>query len=257
MSAATGGAATPRRARWPWVVLIIVVLIAVLVVAAEVIARAVVPSVVRGLVVDELDLPADQQLDVETSGILLPQLIAGSLDELRLSSDEITIGGITGAAEVIATGVPLGAGELGSAEGTVSIDQSQFAALLAASDLPISEISVEEPDITVHGGIPVLGREIPLSLTLTPGADGGDLMLTPVSAAVAGNEIDLQRLAAIFGDAGAALADTHRVCIADQLPAGITLTGLRIDGTAVVADISADGRIGVDETLLEPGTCPR
>lgn len=257
MSAATGGARARRRARRPWVVLIIVVLAAVLVVAAELIARAVVPSVVRGLVIDELELPADQQLDVEASGILLPQLLTGSLDELRLSSDEVTIGGITGAAEVTATGVPLSAGELGSAEGTVSIDQSQFAALLSASDLPISEISVDEPDVTVHGGIAVLGRQIPLSLTLTPGADDGDLMLTPVSAAVAGNEIDLQRLAALFGDAGAALADTQRVCIADQLPAGITLTGLRIDGTAVVADISADGRIGVDQSLLEPGTCPR
>ncbi|UNK69628.1 DUF2993 domain-containing protein [Microbacterium sp. H1-D42] len=250
-------AAPRKRARWPWIVLIVVVLLAVLAVAAELIARSVVPSTVRSLVIDELGLPADQQLDVEATGMLLPQLLAGSLDELRLSSDDVTIEGITGAAEVTATGVPLRGGALGSAEGTVSIDQSQFAALLEGSDLPITEVTLDEPDVTVHGGIPVLGREIPLALTVTAGADEGDLLLTPVSVAVAGNEVDIQRLAALFGSTGEALAGTHRVCIADQLPAGMTLTGLRVDGSRVVADISVDGRIATDESLLDPGTCPR
>lgn len=245
-----------RRARWPWVVLFVVVLLAVLVVAAEIIARSVVPSTVRSLVIDELDLPADQQLDVQASGILLPQLIGGSLERLDLSSDAVTIGGITGAAEVTATDVPLRGGALGSAAGTIAIDQSQFAEMLERSELPVNEITLEEPDVTVHGGIPVFGREIALALTLTPAADDGDVMLTPVSAQVAGNEVDLQRLAALLGGVGEALAGPQRVCIADQLPAGITLTGLRIEGTAVVADITADGRIAVDETLLEPGTCP-
>ena len=92
-----------RRARWPWVLLIIVAVVAVLVVAAEIIARAVLPSVVRGIVIEQLDLPADQQIDVAASGILLPQLIGGRLDELHLSSEKVTIGGITGSADVTAT----------------------------------------------------------------------------------------------------------------------------------------------------------
>lgn len=257
MTGAASGTAAQRRARWPWIVLIVVIVIAVLVVAAEMIARAVVPSTVRTLVIDELDLPADQQLDVEASGVLLPQLLAGSLDQLQLSSDDITIGGVNGAAEVTATRVPLRGGALGSADGTVAIDQSQFATLLEASDLPITEITLDAPDVTVHGDIPVLGRGIPVALTMTPGAAEGDLILTPVAAEVAGNEIDLRRLATLLGDTGAALAGPHRVCIADQLPAGIALTGLRVEGTEVVADIAADGRIAVDESLLEPGTCPR
>lgn len=245
-----------RRARWPWVVLVVVTLLAVFVVAAEVIARAVVPATVRGLVIDALDLPADQQLDVETQGVLLPQLLGGTLDELRLSSDQVTIGGVTGAAQVTATQVPLRGGALAGAEGTVIIDQSQFAGLLERVELPITEITLDEPDVTVHGGISVLGAEIPLALTMTPGADDGDLMLTPIAVEVAGADVDLQRLAGMFGDIGAALAGPQRVCIADQLPTGITLTGLRIDGTSVVAEISADGRIAVDEALLEPGVCP-
>ena len=256
MTAPTAERTAPRRAHWPWVVIIVIAVLAVLVVVAELIARSIVPSTVRSLVIDELGLPADQQLDVEASGILLPQLLAGSLDELRISSDEVTLEGITGAAEVTATRVPLRGGALGTADGTVTIDQSQFAGLLEASRLPVAEVTLDEPDVTVHGAIPVLGREIPLALTLTPGADDGDLLLTPISVEIAGSEVDIQRLAALLGDAGEALAGQQRVCIADRLPAGITLTGLRIDGTTVVADIAADGRIAVDDSLLEPGTCP-
>lgn len=254
---ATGTDARPRRKRWPWAVLVAVVVLAALLVAAELIARTMLPGVVRSIVVEQLDLPADQQLDVEASGILLPQLIAGSLDELNLSSDDVTIGGVTGAAHVTATGVPLRGGALQSATGTVSIDQAQFGALLQHSPLPDAEITLDAPNATLQDEIRFLGLRMPVGLTVTPGAEGGDLLLTPVSATIGGNELDLQELAGRFGDAGKSLAGPQRICIADRLPAGITLTGLRIHGTSAIADISADGRIAVDPALLEPGTCPR
>ena len=91
---------TRRRARWPWVVLVIVLVLAALVVAAEFLARAILPGIVRGIVIEQLDLPQDQQLDVDAAGILLPQLIGGRLDELHLTTDAVTFGGITGAADV-------------------------------------------------------------------------------------------------------------------------------------------------------------
>jgi hypothetical protein len=47
------------------------------------------------------------------------------------------------------------------------------------------------------------------------------------------------------------------VCIADRLPAGLTLTGLRIEGSAAVIDVDVDGAIVTDETLQATGTCPR
>ena len=67
-----------------------------LAVAAEALARSILPGVVRGIVVEQLDLPAEQKLEVQAAGVLLPQLIAGRLDALHLSSDEVTLEGITG-----------------------------------------------------------------------------------------------------------------------------------------------------------------
>src|SRR5690606_6430992 len=97
----------PRRARWPWVLLVIVILLGALAVTAELLARSILPGVVRGIVIEQLELPGDQQLEVDAAGILMPQLIAGRLDELRLTSDEVTFEGITGAVEVTALGVSL------------------------------------------------------------------------------------------------------------------------------------------------------
>ena len=113
----------PKRRRWPWVLLIVVVVLAALVVAGEFLARAVLPGIVRGVVIEQLDLPADQQLDVEATGVLLPQLIGGELDELRLSTESVDLGTITAAVDVTAIGVPLRGGDLTDAQGTVLIDQ--------------------------------------------------------------------------------------------------------------------------------------
>lgn len=251
----TGAVVGRRRARWPWVVLVVILVSAGLVVAGELVARAVVPNTVRSMVISHLDLPADQQLDVHTPGLLLPQLITGTLDEVELASDDVTIGGITGAAHVIATDVPVAGGALGSAKGTVSIHQDEFSSLLDASPLPVTRIALAAPNVTVEGEVELFGRQIPVGLTVTPGAEGGDMLLTPVSLMLNGAEVDLEAVSGMVGAAGESITRPQRVCIADRLPAGITLTGLRVEGARAVADISADGRIAVDPALLENGSC--
>lgn len=245
-----------RRRRWPWVLLVVVIVLAALVVAAEFVARAVLPGIVRSIVVEQLDLPADQQLDVETQGLVLPQLIGGNLESLRLSTDSVTLEGITGAAEVTATDVPLRGGELGGASGTIRIDQGQFTSLLAGTDLPIEAVELEAPNATVSGSITVFGAAVPLSLTVTPGVVDGDLELTPVAASIGGLDIDLDQVGSTLGSLGQEVTKPQRVCIADQLPAGLTLTGLEIVDGAAVIDVDVDGAIVTDTSLQDKGVCP-
>lgn len=254
---ADAGAPARRRARWPWVLLIVVVVLALLAVAAEAVARAVLPGVVRSIVIEQLDLPADQQLDVAADGILLPQLIGGRLDSLHLATDSVTLEGLTGAVDVTATGVPLHGGDLGGAEGTIRIDESQFTSILAKTDLPVDTVSLDAPNATVSGSVPVLGIPIPISLTATPGVAEGDLELTPVSLTIGGLEVDADQVGSSLGSLGAQLTDTQRVCIKDQLPAGLTLTGLEIEGSEAVIDVVVDGAIATDQALREKGACPQ
>ncbi|WP_341957124.1 DUF2993 domain-containing protein [Microbacterium sp. LWH13-1.2] len=246
-----------KRTRWPWVLLIIVVVLALLAVAAELVVRSVLPGIVRGIVIDQLDLPADQELEVQADGILIPQLIGGTLDTLHLSSDSVTLQGITGAVDVTATGVPLRGGDLTGATGTIRIDESQFTTLLAGTDLPVDTVTLEAPNATVAGTVSVLGIAIPVSLTVTPGIAEGDLELTPVGLTIGGLEVDADQVGSSLGSLGDRLTETQRVCIADQLPAGITLTGLEIDGTEAVIDVDVDGAIATDASLLDKGVCPQ
>lgn len=256
-SAESDGNAAPRkRRRWPWVLLIVVIVLAVLAVAAELIARAVLPGIVRSIVIEQLDLPADQQLDVEAEGILLPQLISGSLDTLHLSTDSLTLEGITGAADVTATGVPLRGGDLGGAAGTIRIDQEQFTSLLSGTDLPVESVEFEAPNATVAGSFSVFGASVPLSLTFLPGALDGDLELTPVAASIGGLDIDLDDAASALGSLGEGLTRTQQICIADRLPAGLTLTGVEIVDGAAVIDLDVDGAIVSDAALQDKGVCP-
>jgi len=103
----------------------------------------------------------------------------------------------------------------------------------------------------------VLGIAIPISLTVTPGVAEGDLELTPVGLTIGGLEVDADQVGSTLGALGERLTETQRICIADQLPAGITLTDLEIDGAEAVIDVDVDGAIATDESLLEKGTCPQ
>ncbi|MFT4157122.1 MAG: LmeA family phospholipid-binding protein [Microbacterium sp.] len=244
-----------RRKRWPWVLFVIVLVLAALAVAAELLARAVVPGIVRGIVIEQLDLPANQQLDVDASGILLPQLIAGRFDSLHLSTDAVTIQGITGAVDVFATGVPVTGGEMDAAHGTIRIDADQFTALVAGSDLPIDEIAFDAPDVTVAGSVQVFTLSIPVTLTVTPGVAEGELQLTPQSISVGGVVLDADQVQATLGPIGANLTRTHTLCVADQLPAGLTVTGLEIQGENAVIDVDVDGAIVTDAGLQQLGVC--
>lgn len=250
--------AEPRqhRRRWPWVLLVVLLVPAALVVAAELLARSIVPGIVRGIVVEQLDLPADQQLDVETTGILLPQLIGGRLDELHLASDSITLGGITGRADVTAVGVPLSGGDFASAHATVRIGEDQFAALLETSDLPIDAVELDEPHATASGSVSVLGITVPIALTLTPAADHGELLLTPVSLEVAGMNLDAEQIADRLGDLGEQLTRPHRVCIADRFPAGVIIDSVEVSGDEVVVGADVDGGIVSEAGLQVNGACP-
>ncbi|GAA5148954.1 hypothetical protein GCM10025768_11440 [Microbacterium pseudoresistens] len=247
-------AAPRRRRRWPWVVGIVVVL-AGLVVAGEFIARAVVADVVRSEAIKALELPEEQKIDVQSDGFVLLQLLSGRLDRLHVSSDEVRVGPLTGAVEAEGTGIPLRGGELSSAEATVRVTAAQLAAALTTTQLPLEEISITGSDVTASGTFDVLGVDVPISLTLTPDADDGDLVLTPVSASVVGATLDAAELRRQFGGLVDGLLDPRAVCIADRLPAGVHLRSLQAIDGELVAGFDIDGAIAADPALREKGTC--
>lgn len=255
-------ASAPRRRRsrrWPW--LIAVLAVAALAVGAwfagEYIARGVVERTIREQVVSRLDLPADQQIDVAVPGQMLPQLIAGRLDEVTVSAADVPLGQLTGDVEVHAAGVPVGGDQpLQSASATVRLDEAQVRALLGTVEgFPADAVTLEAPDIVMSTELRLFALSVPVGVSLAPSASDGDLVLTPRTLRVSGAEVSADVLIDQFGAVARTVVRDWDVCVKQYLPAGLTLSAVRVDGSQVVADVAVDPRITVDTALQQKGTC--
>lgn len=259
MTAATAPRPAPRRrtGRWIAILVAVVVLLAAAVVAAECIARSVVTNTVRSLVVSNVGLPDGQDVDVQVAGLVLPQIIGGSLDDVTVTSDDVTLGPITGDVRVEMQGVPVSGGS--AAQGgtaSVRLDEEQLRALLAQlPDFPSGTVAMAAPDVTFTSELSVFGVGIPVGVTVTPGAADGDLTLTPVSFDLGGNVIDADTLRGQFGGVADSVLGTRSLCMADRLPTAFTLTSATVQGRSLVAAFDLAGGIVNDPALQANGSC--
>ncbi len=248
------------RRRWGWLVVVAIVfgLLVAAWFAAEWIARGIVERTIREQVVTNLQLPADQPVDVEVDGAVLPQLIAGRLDEIRLASDDVVFGPLTGDVTAEARGVAVrGDAVADAASATVTLDEQNLRALMATVDgFPADTVGLEAPNVTMSTDLRLFAATIPVGVALTPSAaENGDFVLTPASVHIAGADLSADDLRRQFGIASNLVLRDWDVCVREYLPAGVTLTGVHVDGDRLVAGFDIDGRIGADPALLENGRC--
>lgn len=255
----TGEPARRSRRAWPWVVAFVVVAVLVVVAwfAGNWLAKDIVERTIRTGVIDTLELPDDQQLDVEVEGWVLPQLIGGTLDSVDIAGRDVVFGELSGDVSVSAQDVPVRGDEpLGAVAATIELDEAQLRTLLGTVDgFPVDTISLDAPDVAATIELTVLGAGIPVGVALTPSAAEGDIVLEPASLIVGGAVVTADGLRQQFGGIADAALRSWNVCIAEWIPSGVTLTQLQVSGSSVVADFDVDGSIAVDESLQQPGLC--
>ena len=248
----------PRRKVWPWVLGfgIVVGLAIAAWFAGEAIAKDLVTKTIRDQVVTQFALPADQDVEVTVPGAMIPQLISGSLGEVVIASDDVPLESFTGDVMVTAHDVPIGGGEMGSAAATVTLDEQQLRTLMSTVDgFPADSLALDAPDIAMATELSLFGAEIPVAVSLTPTAVDGDLVLSPASLQLAGAEITADGLRQQFGRLANVVLRDWTVCLAQYIPAGLTLTTVTVEGDQVVADFDIDGAMISDPDLQENGTC--
>lgn len=248
-----------RRRRWPWLVavLIVVVLVVVAFFAGEWIARDLITKSVQQQVVSRLDLAADQEVDVDIPGSVLLQLASGTIDDVRLSSEDVTVGDVTGDVVVDLNELALWNGPtMADGTATVSLDQEQVRTLLRTVDgLPADSVGLAAPDLTASTELSLFGVSIPLGFALTPSAAEGDLVLTPAALQLGGVDITAEGVRDRFGNLADPVLQGWRVCVAQYLPAGVPLTGVRVEGAELVADFAVEGSLLTDASQRAKGTC--
>lgn len=249
-----------RRRVWPWLVAAaaaVIVVVVVAVVIVETVVRSSIESGIASQVRTGLELPADQPVDVSIEGPLTLQLLTGSLDDLRLSSDDVPLGPTTADVEVTLRGVSTTAPyTVGVGAATVTLDQSQVAALTdSVAQIDILELALEDPAIVVGTELSLFGFGIPVSLSLVPSAQAGELVLRPESLQVSGLAVTADGVRQQFGAIADPILQDWRICVAEYLPAGATLTAASVTDDHLVATFDIDGRMLSDATLQQNGTC--
>lgn len=242
-----------------WVVGIVVA-IAVLVglwFAAEAIARDLVVKTIRQQVVANFQLSADQQLDVDVQGAVLPQLIAGKLSDVTVSAPDVTVREFTGTVTVHAEGIPTrGDGPMDAASAVVTLDEEQLRSLLAHMDgFPADTVTIDAPNLAVTIELNALFTKIPVGVHLGVTAHEGEIVLSPASLDLAGATISADQLRSQFGVLASLALRDWNVCIAEYLPAGLTLTGVAVEGDGVTAHFDLADDIIHDPALQQNGTC--
>lgn len=254
----TPAAAPKKRRGGAWLVAFAIV--ALLAVGAwfagEWIARSLVVSTIRTQITENLALPAGQHIDVDVPGAVLPQVIGGTLGEVRVSSEDVALGVFEGDIAIEAFDVPIRGGDVREATAVVRVDEDQLRSLMSSVDrFPSQTLGFDEPDVTASLELSVLGASVPVGISLTPSASEGDLVLTPASVQVAGADISTDELKRQFGIVSNAVLRDWPVCIRQYLPAALTLTDVRVDGEHLVATFDVAETVLSDTGMQENGTC--
>lgn len=244
----------PRRGgrRALVVVLGIVVVLAVLVVVAEFVLRGVVDRIIAEQVEKSLPEGTTGQVEAHAGGVVIPQLIAGRLDAVEISSDRITVEGIPLGADVTAHDVPIdGQGSVRDVSGDVTLASGSVKDLSKYSPL-FDRLSLVDGGVELAGRTDVLGYGIEYAARGSVAAQdsGRGITITPKSIRITNNTLglDVDDIPGVVG--------THvQVCTARFLPEQLRVDDLSVTKQHATVHVTADELPLSEEGLRTTGTC--
>lgn len=246
--------------RWLLSLLVAVAVLAALAGAGELVLRTVIPSTIEGTVREQFGLTPDHPVEVELGGSALLHALTGRVGDVSLRVDEASVfDGIPVSVVAHADSVPFRArsGEIEGVTASVTLPRDQLGpviGLLTKGAVDSGEVS--DGLLKVGRTVPVFGVQVPLTVSLRLGVEGGAVVVEPVDVGVVGVNVTVEQIRAFAGSALDGILTTHTVCVADRLPAGVTLTSLRLSSTGA-ATVSAEfsPTILSDPAELQPGSC--
>ncbi|MDI6022120.1 LmeA family phospholipid-binding protein [Leucobacter sp. UT-8R-CII-1-4] len=255
----------PRKKAKLWLRLLVALLaVAALAGLAELALRAIIPTVIAGVVRDNMGLPKDHPVEVDLKGSALFPALTGHVNNVSMKVDSVSVfDGIEANLFAYAESVPFdpSKGEIIGARAAVTIPSKSMNSVMAlVSNGLIDEGSVRDGEIELGRTMQMFGYDVPLKATLAVSVDRGDLLVRPTSVSAAGFDLSTEELRPLLGESAATFLDTHVVCVRDQLPAGITLSQVAFKSNVFGGSATVSAKLSPDllsnERQLQPGTCP-
>lgn len=250
MSAATE--TTRKRRRWPVVFIVVVVVLAALVVVAEFVLRGVVDRMIAQQVEQSLPDGATGRVEAHADGIVIPQLISGSLDDVEISSRKLTIDGVPLAADVTAHDVPIdGKGDVRDVDGHVTLASSSVKDLAKYSPL-FDRLSLADGGVELSGKTAVLGYDITYAArgAVVAQDDGKGITITPRTVRITNSALGL-KVDSIPGVTNVPV----QVCTAQFLPSQLRVRSLDISSSEASVRVTADSLPLNERGLQTVGSC--
>lgn len=245
----------PRRRRGPFIVLAALALLVVAGLVADGVVRGVAEERVREQVGSAVGVPAEEvEATVHGFPVLL-QLAQGRLQEVDATVPGADLGSVSGDLEFTATGVPVSGG--GAVEGVEARFAMSEDDLARAGDLfglaSITGVSLDEPEVRVGAELEVFGISVGVAVGLEPSVEDGALVVTPSSVALNGAQTTVQAIRDQFGTLLDGVLQPRSVCLADRLPASLTLESAEVVGDRLVVALGGS-EVLLDAESLESGT---
>lgn len=222
-------------------------------------ARQQVADYVSEKVREVLTLESDEPVTVEIAGFsIIAQVLTGSLEQVDVGVDDVTIGDFTGGVELRAQGIPV---DLKKPVDSVQIEFTvteesiqKIAHVLSATS--IDEVKLVEPEIQFESEFSVFGFSFDVGVGVEPFAESGEIGFTPTSISLNGERSSVAELSETYGSFVATLLQTRTVCVASWLPVALTVDDVEVRDDELVITIGADKAILDEAALGNLGSCP-
>lgn len=240
----------PKR-RWVGMTIALLVFFALIVatlVIGEKLGRDFVGGVLKDQISGALGVESEDGIEVDLgSGSLIAQALSGGLEGVQITADAVPIGGATAGVVLSATGVPLDpGGSIGAISATVVLDKDALLALSTGlTDAPVSSVEFVDGAIVLATTTAAFGQELPATVTLVPSAgkvedaSDGTVAFTVSAMTVNGEAVDVAAAqAGAYGPGATAAATPRALCVAEFLPAALTLNEVTVAGDTLVLGLS-------------------
>jgi hypothetical protein len=228
------------------------VVIAGLLVVAELAARAYAEDRVSSEIESRLPAGVEGDVDVHLGGLsVIAQYLTGTINEVSLSSDNLTVQGYPVAAQVHLSGVPVDTTKtIESAAGTVTLSETAVAGMLADRDIE-GTVELGDDNLSYTTSAQIFGQNIDFTVVTRPVLDAGRIVFRGESAQIAGGAFDFDATQLLDLVAPEGLS----VCVAQYLPADIALDAVDITRGKAVIDFSATDLSLDGAALARTGVC--
>lgn len=252
-----------KRRRWPWVLGGILLVLAILLVVAFFIADNYAKNYAKDYIKERIvavlgvEDPSTVTVDIGDGSVLF-QAIAGRLNDVDVSAEEVTFGTLTGAATVHAEGVPLDAkAATQKLDVTFSMPEDQVASALGSSlsGLELESVTLEEPEIVIASTLDLFFFKLPVGMGIEPSADEGQIVFTPTTITLGETDYTPDELRQELGNLADPLLAQQSVCVDESLPVALTIVDVDVVGKDLVLKIDGDGVVMGGTDLSTPGTC--